>query len=101
MTPDAEGFIGLQWLARSGVSCRLNPSSHLAAVNPDMMRRISPMRQPFLHPLAHSVRRDVQFLRQFRRGIQHWQQAWRTDDGSMGQAIFHERVCASQVDFCS
>jgi hypothetical protein len=59
MTSDAEGFIGFQRLARSGVSCRLNPGSHLATVDPDMMGRIPPIRQPFVQPLAHDVRRDM------------------------------------------
>jgi len=58
------------------------------------------MRQAFIQPLAHDVCRDMQFLRQFIWGVQHWQKTGRMDNDSMGQAIFHKRVLASQVEFC-
>ena len=97
----AEGFVGLQWLAWSSATSRIDPGGYLATINPDMMGRIPPMWQPFLQPLAHDVRMDMQFLRQFRRGVQHGQETGRADNDSMGQAIFHKRVFASQVEFCA
>jgi hypothetical protein len=73
ITYDAEGFIGLQRLAWSSVTCCFDPGSDLTAIDPDMMSRIPLMWQSFLQPLAHDVRRDMEFLRQFRRGVQHGQ----------------------------
>ena len=90
----------MQRLAWSSATCRLDPGSHFATVDPDMVASTPLMRQAFIQPLAHDVCRDMQFLRQFIWGVQHWQKTGRMDNDSMGQAIFHKRVLASQVEFC-